>query len=115
MQNKEMFNDWRLPTIQELLTLVDYAKHSPASNLADTKSNGYWSSTVDISNYDDAWCVGFGSGTAYYNDKHNSYYVRCVRNNDNRLEWSASSTFAMPFHEAVAYARNLVATVYYKG
>jgi hypothetical protein len=115
VQDKEVFNDWRLPTIQELLTLVDYTKHSPASNLADTKSDFYWAFTVNAPYSDDAWGVYFYYGYSSYYHKDYNGYVRCVRNGENGLEWSTSSCFLMSFKEAVAYAMNLVAPVYYKG
>ena len=74
---------YRLPTIQELLPLVDFTKHSPSinsNNFHKCKSSGYWSATsnANISYY--AWNVNFLNGYANYNNKYFSRYVRLVRN-----------------------------------
>ena len=44
-------SDWRLPTVKELQSIVDYAKHNPAIDtmfFPDTKASVYWSSTTRI-------------------------------------------------------------------
>ena len=59
--NEELFNDWRLPTIRELHTLVNFEKYEPACDLEDCVSGRYWSSTprVDGSGY--SWEIGRAS------------------------------------------------------
>jgi len=109
---QEVFNDWRLPTIKELLTLVDYTKMNPACNLEDTKSNFYWSSTTVVGSEYEAWGVYFYFGYDGWRDKSNSYYVRCVRDGKDSLEWSKSYD-KMTWSEAVEFAKTLKAEVYY--
>lgn len=75
--------DWRLPTDQELQTLVNYGRTSPALDPAvfpGTDSSSYWSSTTSAASAGQAWSVDFYGGEVFdsYN-KTNSYYVRCVR------------------------------------
>ena len=113
IKEERVFNDWRLPTIQELKTLVNYNKINPACDLEDTKSKCYWSSTPHVSN-SHAWQVDFGYGGDVTNRKEVRLLVRCVRDGENGLEWSATSENTMTWDETLEYANNLVAPVYYK-
>jgi hypothetical protein len=76
------YTDWRLPEIEALRTIVDYARFNPAlSSIFDPRrSHGYWSSNTYVSIPDDAWAVGFYYGEVYAPGKTgNDVYVRCVR------------------------------------
>ena len=63
-------SDWRLPTRNELQSIVDYTRYNPAINrvyFPDTASSEYWSSTkVAISDNETLikyyWYVGFNNG-----------------------------------------------------
>jgi hypothetical protein len=81
-------SDWRLPNINELLTLVDWGQVVPAINQtvfnngvdSFTQSDFYWSSTTYqfIPNF--AWIVDFVVGFVSADSKgFNGYYVRAVR------------------------------------
>jgi hypothetical protein len=73
---------WRLPTIRESLSLVDYARHDPAidTNFFSCDSGWYWTSTPYAgSPADCAWYVDFGSGSAYCGHRDNYGFVRAVR------------------------------------
>lgn len=115
IKEEQVFSDWRLPTIQELKTLVNYDKYNPACDLEDTQPNWYWSSSSIISDARLAWVVMFNLGYDHWNTKSYFNWVRCVRDGLDGLEWSASSDIEMTWDEAIEYAKNLVAPVYYKG
>lgn len=73
--------DWRLPTVQELVTLVDYTRESPAAvpALHNISTDDYWSATTDVTDSDDAWLVFFESGIVDNYSKSRERRVRCVR------------------------------------
>jgi hypothetical protein len=76
------FRDWRLPTIQELLTIVDYRRTSPALlkafNYVDEESF-YWTQTVVADESDAFWGVNFKRGASSKASEYYDRYVRCVR------------------------------------
>ena len=75
------YQDWKLPNINELQSLVDINAYNPA--ISDTFQNivslKYWSSTAKSSSF--SWYVNFQHGYddyigGYETDKN---YIRCVR------------------------------------
>jgi hypothetical protein len=76
---------WRLPTRNELQSIVDYARFNPAVDTAyfsDTSSSEYWTSTkvaIDIAGGDLWWFVGFNSGDIGGFSSVDALYVRAVR------------------------------------
>jgi hypothetical protein len=77
------FSDWRLPTLQELLSIVKASVYYPAidtSFFMNTISDGfYWSSTPYVREYDQSMGVSFRYGYSQQGYKSNNYYVRAVR------------------------------------
>jgi hypothetical protein len=75
------FEDWRLPTVKELVGIADYGRYHPAINVVflNTYSNNYWSSTSYSDGNGSAWIVYFYSGNQNSSYKYYSNYVRCVR------------------------------------
>jgi hypothetical protein len=74
--------DWRLPTIEELITLINFEKNDPASSFPGMSSSVYWSSSSYHSvpqNRFLAWYVDFRHGWVDAYDKANCPFVRCVR------------------------------------
>ena len=75
-------DDWRLPNINELLSIDDLSKYSPAIKenvFINISTSSYWSSSSHASSTNYAWAVYFDNGGTIYDAKDNSYLVRCVR------------------------------------
>ena len=73
-------SDWRLPSIEELISLVDYSKWGPASSIPVTEPSYYWSATTYANNTGYAWHVFFDAGyVSNYYRKSSALYVRAVR------------------------------------
>lgn len=61
----ELGEGWRLPTVDELQTLLDRSRHDPAvdtEKFPDTKSSPYWTSSVCAWYSDARWVVHFSNG-----------------------------------------------------
>lgn len=83
---RSLGDGWRLPTIEELLTLVDYSRTNPASVLPYMVSSYYWSSTTGAGDTDGAWYVDFDYGYDGWDDKSGNHYVRAVRGRPLKYE-----------------------------
>ncbi len=76
---------WRLPNINELKSIIDRSRVSPAINITSfpgTSSNNHWSSTTDINSgaaNANAWVVQFSDGSvSNLSAKSNTFTARCV-------------------------------------
>ena len=83
--DKKSYTNWRLPNINELRTISDDSKVSPAisSIFLNVKNNKYWSSTSASASggttKDYAWIIDFTTSAEDFVGKSKTLYVRCVR------------------------------------
>jgi hypothetical protein len=82
------FNDWRLPNIKELLSIMDYGYYNPLllsghpfSNVSDYFFNPYWTSTHYLSN--SGWATAYKHDVSIQNGK-SSHQNR----NSPRFTWA---------------------------
>ncbi len=106
-------NDWRLPDVRELQSIVNYQSFNPtvssafntncvpgchATTCSCTASGDYWSSTSSISDPSGAWYVGFlyGAVDAFgmSGGKSGTASVRAVRNGSTST--SSTTTTTLP-------------------
>ena len=74
-------DDWRLPNVRELESIVDYGRLGPAIDpVFSAFSRQYWSSTSLAGDPGFVWFVGFSGGSVQDTGKGNRSFVRAVRN-----------------------------------
>jgi len=90
------YDDWRLPNLRELQTLIDYGRKDPsvdpifhsecrrgcaaqACSCTSNASSGYWSSTTAAGNSSLAWFISFDFGGSGGVSKTSVRRVRAVR------------------------------------
>ncbi|MFK5985584.1 MAG: DUF1566 domain-containing protein [Pseudomonadota bacterium] len=75
-------NDWRLPTVSELSSLLSFDRYGVALDenyFINTKASHFWTSKLRISSTDKAWFVHFYNGEISYSDMLENKYIRLVR------------------------------------
>ena len=95
--NYSGFHDWRIPTIKELGSIVNFGLYDLAidgewfpgtqstCDAVDWPSSKYWSSTTYFYDISSAWGVYFYYGDEYFYKKGNVGYVRAVRGGQSGL------------------------------
>jgi hypothetical protein len=68
------YDNWRLPNVREMLSLVDFGACAPALPRGHPFVNAqpsdlFWSSTTSLPDTARAWCIGIMSGILSRNDK----------------------------------------------
>ena len=76
-------SDWRLPTVEELSSLVDYTTSNLAINMKvfpnTSQSSGFWSGSPGAYLSYGVWGVGFYDGSVYGGYRNDDIQVRLVR------------------------------------
>lgn len=76
---------WRLPTITELATLLEYQCTMPAINMKmfpATPATNFWSATPYAGYVNGAWNLNFNDGVHDNSSKNYRLYVRLVRGSE---------------------------------
>jgi hypothetical protein len=78
------YTDWRLPTADELQSLVDYSVAYPGTTIdgtwfPNTAQWAYWTSTLWVGTASRAWYVYFYDGNVGSGLRDNANHVRLVR------------------------------------
>lgn len=74
--------NFRLPSVKELLTIVDFTKSDPAIDTTvfpGTRAASFWTSSPVAGGPASAWYVGFDSGATNGLSVGETSQVRCVR------------------------------------
>jgi hypothetical protein len=74
--------DWRLPTMIELVSILDDNAVMPsidAATFPNTPSDNFWSASPNVGDISQAWGVGFAAFQVLARPKTDSLHVRCVR------------------------------------
>jgi len=75
------YSDWRLPTVLELQTIVQYEAGDSFFRdfFPHTMLSFYWTQNSSAITESIAWAVNFDNGTTWYHFKNSPHYVRGVR------------------------------------
>jgi hypothetical protein len=75
----ELDYGWRLPTIQELFSLINHNRSNPATEFPGHPATGFWSSSIFTIDTNFVWYVYFYYGYVNISAKIDINHVRCVR------------------------------------
>jgi hypothetical protein len=73
---------WRIPTKEELVSLVEKSKKKPLINkeaFPDTKAKIFWATRPEKNDTLNAWLVNFSNGKVYGNARKAKYQLRLAR------------------------------------
>lgn len=73
---------WRLPQVNELLTILDVSRSNPAIDptaFPGAPSTGYWTASDTAGNAGAKWFIYFVYGNMSWTNVNDIYRVRCVR------------------------------------
>jgi hypothetical protein len=76
------YSDWRLPSVIELVSIVDLGESRPSiggTYFPSTPAKVFWSASPVAGSPSSAWYVNFNDGSTATSDVSNTLNVRCVR------------------------------------
>ena len=77
------YNDWRVPTLKELHSVVDYSRNGPAFDINffqnTTSMSQYWTSSPFAESDEDAWFIFLYEPVGNKDKREKNHYVRLVR------------------------------------
>lgn len=75
------YSDFRIPSLVELQSIVDYKRHNPAIKKGfDYVSNEYyWTTTPFADDNKIVWLIHFKKGERTVKDMHYDRHIRCVQ------------------------------------
>ena len=71
---------WRVPTVEELASLVDRSCHNPASTFPNMRPTCFWTSSRYVGITNNTWEVNFHDGSVSHDSRGNTSALRLVRN-----------------------------------
>ncbi len=70
---------WRVPKREELMSLVTFETHEPATDFPGASTGIYWTQVALISDEGRAWTLSFVDGASLPMDIEDEYFSLCVR------------------------------------
>lgn len=75
-------SDWRMPSVNDLLTIVNNQRSSPAIDITyfpNTPTGYIWSSSPNAAGWYGAWCLDYSGSILKPTDSTSKFFVRLVR------------------------------------
>jgi len=111
------YSDWRLPTIKELVFLMDYSMDYPAANpvffpgMPTDLCQYYGASTNRVTNPASHWNLSSCNGEVWSQSKiYNKTYVKCVRNTTSSTDRSVKTADPVVYYNYIQDAYDAVSS-----
>jgi len=75
------YSDFRIPTLEELQTIIDYTNYKPAiiNGFNNAPNETFWTSTPFANDKDYVWSINFKKGDRNTRAIHYNRHIRCVQ------------------------------------